>query len=75
MVQIMTGLGEQLCVLTTKETPRQVLYGRTVVVLRSESARGVRIILIDPHKLFRIRIPKYALSFEAEYKKKVAKPC
>jgi hypothetical protein len=24
MVQIITGLGEQLCVLTTKETPRQV---------------------------------------------------
>ncbi len=29
----MTGLGEQLCVLTTKETPRQVPYGSTVVVL------------------------------------------
>jgi hypothetical protein len=29
MVQIMTGLGEQLCVFTTKETPRQILYGGT----------------------------------------------
>jgi hypothetical protein len=43
-------------------------------LLRSESARGVRIILIDSQQLFRIRIPKYALSFEAKYKKKSPNP-
>jgi hypothetical protein len=28
MVQVITGLGEQLCVLTSKETPRQVVIHR-----------------------------------------------
>ncbi len=72
MVQIITGLGEQLCVLTTKETPRQVGTGwknRSI-----PSLHGVRIILIDPRKLFRMRIPKYALSFEPNYEKKSPNP-